>query len=162
MIAGAVHALAISGPRATAALAEALAPALRPGDLLALWGELGVGKTSFARALIRARTGEGVVPSPTYTLVQIYDGAPPIWHLDLFRLRRPEEALDLGIEEALEEAIVLLEWPERLGAHLPPTRLDLRFAYAQAPDERTLDLCGHGGWAARIDAVLPALRAAVA
>ncbi|MSO71066.1 MAG: tRNA (adenosine(37)-N6)-threonylcarbamoyltransferase complex ATPase subunit type 1 TsaE [Alphaproteobacteria bacterium] len=161
-MAGATHALTLPGPVATAALAQALAPALHAGDLLALWGDLGVGKTSFARALITARTGERVVPSPTYTLVQAYDGAPPIWHLDLYRLRQPEEVLDLGLDEALGEAIVLIEWPERLGALLPFDRLDLRFAYAGAAEERDLVLAGHGAWEARLDALLPALRAALA
>lgn len=140
----------------------ALAPHLRAGDLLALWGDLGVGKTSFARALIGARTGERVVPSPTYTLAQVYDGVPPIWHLDLYRLRKPEEALDLGLDDALGEAIVLIEWPERMGALLPQPRLDLRLDYGRGEEERMLSLNGHGTWVARLEALMPELRAALA
>ena len=142
------------GPRATEALARALAPRLERGDVLALWGELGVGKTSFARELIAALTGERRVPSPTFTLVQVYEGGPaPIWHFDLYRLKAPEDALELGLEDALAEAILLIEWPDRLGPLLPADRLDLALAYADAPDSRRVRLEGQGRWRARLAAI---------
>jgi tRNA threonylcarbamoyl adenosine modification protein YjeE len=110
--------------KATAALAARLAALARPGDLIALSGDLGAGKTSFARAFIGARGGGESVPSPTFTLVQTYDlpgGA--VWHFDLYRLRVAEEAWELGIEDAFESGISLIEWPEWLGALLPGRRL---------------------------------------
>src|SRR5689334_8960174 len=86
---------------ATAMLAARTAGVARPADIIALKGELGAGKTAFARAFIRARGGADEVPSPTFTLVQVYDLDPTaIWHFDLYRLRAPEEAWELGIEDA--------------------------------------------------------------
>src|SRR5882762_7586612 len=95
---------------ATAALGARIAAIARPGDVIALAGDLGAGKTTFARAFIRARGGSGEVPSPTFTLVQIYelpDG--PVWHFDLYRLRHPDEAWELGIEDAFRDGISLIE-----------------------------------------------------
>ncbi|MDJ0946955.1 MAG: tRNA (adenosine(37)-N6)-threonylcarbamoyltransferase complex ATPase subunit type 1 TsaE [Kiloniellales bacterium] len=142
---------------ATEALARRVAPLLRAGDLVALWGDLGSGKTSFARALIGALPAADPaaepeeVPSPTFTLVQIYDRRPaPVWHFDLYRIRDPEEVLELGFEQALAEAVSLVEWPERLGALLPEDRLDLRLDFGPAPEARVARLEGHGAWAARL------------
>jgi len=150
---------ALDREAATVALARALAPHLRPGDVVALAGELGVGKTAFARAAIRARCGAATeVPSPTFTLVQTYDApAATLWHVDLYRLAAPEEALELGLDEAFAQAIVLLEWPERLGASIPPDRLEVRLAYADGPDARRATLTGHGAWAPRLAALDHAL-----
>jgi tRNA threonylcarbamoyladenosine biosynthesis protein TsaE len=108
---------------ATERLGVALAGALRLRDLVALKGGLGAGKTTLARAILRAASGDPalIVPSPTFTLVEVYDtpkGA--FWHFDLYRLEAPEQVFELGWEEALAEGIVLIEWPERLGALLPP------------------------------------------
>lgn len=106
----------------TAAFAAKLAPKMKPGAVLLLQGDLGAGKTVFARALIRALSGDPAldVPSPTFTLVQTYDTpAGMVWHFDLYRLKDPEEIFELGWEEALAEGIVLVEWPERLGPHVP-------------------------------------------
>ena len=109
---------------ATAALAARIAELARAGDVIALKGELGAGKTSFARAFIRARGAAGEVPSPTFTLVQMYElGESAIWHFDCYRLRRPEEAWELAIEDAFNDGISLIEWPERLGPLLPARRL---------------------------------------
>ena len=152
--------LHLRGEAGTAALARRLAPVLRRGDVVALWGDLGSGKTSFARALITALppsdpTAEPEpVPSPTFTLVQIYERQPaPVWHFDLYRIEDPEEVLELGLEEALAEAVSLIEWPDRLGPLLPADRLDLRFAFGAAESEREVELRGHGGWEARLAAL---------
>ena len=107
---------------ATEALGATLAARLKPGDVVGLQGDLGAGKTTLARAIIRAAAEDPdlIVPSPTFTLVEVYDtpkGA--YWHFDLYRLDDPEQVYELGWEEALAEGIVLLEWPERLGPLLP-------------------------------------------
>lgn len=108
-------------------LAKPIATALRKGDVIALWGDLGVGKTTFARALIQALVGKTVdVPSPTFTLVQIYDSPESeIWHCDLYRLNHPEEVFEIGLEDAFHQAICFIEWPERLGGLLPQRRIDI-------------------------------------
>lgn len=111
---------------ATEQLGAALAVALLPRDLVALGGGLGAGKTTLARAILRTASGEPrlIVPSPTFTLVEVYDtpkGA--FWHFDLYRLEAPEQVFELGWEEALAEGIVLIEWPERLGSLLPTPSL---------------------------------------
>jgi tRNA threonylcarbamoyladenosine biosynthesis protein TsaE len=136
---------------ATAVLAGRLAGLARPGDVIALRGELGAGKTSLARAFIRARGGDEAVPSPTFTLVQTYDlpdGA--VWHFDLYRLRAAEEAWELGIEDAFRDGISLIEWPERLGILLPRRRLLVALDFAEAPAARRATLSGDGDWVARL------------
>lgn len=118
---------------ATGRLAGRLALALAPGDIVALVGDLGAGKTELARAIIRALTGdpEAEVPSPTFTLVQTYDTLEAtVWHFDLYRLETPDEALELGLEEAFEDGISLIEWPDRLGAWLPRRAAVLRMTLA--------------------------------
>lgn len=138
---------------ATARLAWRLARLARPGDLLALGGGLGSGKTAFARAFLRARAGDPYleVPSPTFTLVQVYDLPDGrVWHLDLYRLEEPEEAWELGIEEAFADAIVLVEWPERLGALLPAEHLAIDFAPGPDPQARRVTLTASPGWRARL------------
>lgn len=115
----------------TARLAQQCAADLKPGDILCLYGDLGMGKSVFARALIRHLAGDPAleVPSPTFTLVQTYDTPrAPLWHFDLYRLKDPEEVYELGWEEALGEAICLIEWPERLGPLLPATRIDIHLS----------------------------------
>ena len=111
---------------ATGALAATLAAQLQPGDIIALSGELGAGKTTFARALIAALGWTGEVPSPTYTLVQSYDLPDvrvPVWHVDLYRLDAPDDAEALGLFET--DAALVIEWPERLGDRLPAEALHL-------------------------------------
>lgn len=137
----------------TQALAAWTAARARLRDVVALSGGLGAGKTEFARAFIHARPGgEAVteVPSPTFTLVQVYDLSPPIWHFDLYRLTRPDDAWELGLEEALADAIALVEWPDRLGSLLPPARLDVELASAAQPTARDITLTGYGDWASRL------------
>lgn len=104
--------------------AAVLAAVLCPGDIIALSGDLGAGKTSFARAVLRALGWAGEVPSPTFTLVQPYDTSPEIWHVDLYRLDSPGDADALGLFET--DAVLLIEWPERLSARLPADALRLR------------------------------------
>ncbi len=120
-------------------LAKPLAEALRAGDAVALWGDLGVGKTTFARVLVQALVGEETdVPSPTFTLVQTYDSPHgEVWHCDLYRLKDPEEAFELGLEDAFHQAICLIEWPERLGNLLPHRRIDITFKIC---DEATREI----------------------
>ena len=146
--------LALSDLAATEALARRLAAVGRVGDVIALSGGLGAGKTAFARAFIRARAGGEPaleVPSPTFTLVQVYElpGAP-VWHFDLYRLVDPEEAWELGLEEALAEAITLIEWPERLASLLPVERLDVALLPGQSPASRRVRIEGHGGRGRRL------------
>ncbi len=112
----------------TAQHAQDMATHLRPGDVVCLYGDLGLGKSVFARALIRHLSNDAAleVPSPTFTLVQTYDTqAGPLWHFDLYRLKDPDEVYELGWEEALAEAINIVEWPERLGYLLPAKRIDI-------------------------------------
>lgn len=139
---------------ATAMLAGRLAGLARRGDVIALRGELGAGKTYLARAFIRARGGDEAVPSPTFTLVQTYDlpdGA--VWHFDLYRLHAAEEAWELGIEDAFRDGISLIEWPERLGILLPRRRLLVALDFVDAPARRRATLSGDGDWSARLVAL---------
>ena len=130
----------------TAAFARALAPELRAGDTLLLDGPVGAGKSHFARALIRARLQNPAedVPSPTFTLVQTYDGDPPVWHADLYRLTDAAEVDELGLTDALPEAIALIEWPDRMGEI--PGALTLHFRPDPDPEMRRIELAGTG-WA---------------
>ena len=135
---------------ATARLAGRIAAAARARDVIALRGPLGSGKTSFARAFIRALGHGGEeVPSPTFTLVETYafPGRPPIWHFDLYRLEAPEEVYELGIEEAWGEGICLIEWPERIAPLLPAARLEIVLARGAAPERRVATLDGGARWA---------------
>lgn len=134
-------------------LAETLAPRLRTGDFLALRGELGAGKTAFARFLIRAlmERPDEEVPSPTFALVQPYDSPRfAIHHFDFYRLTSPQEALELGLDDALAAGIVIAEWPERLAEYLPADRLEISLTDADALDRRHVTLDGVGGWQARL------------
>ena len=137
---------------ATGVLAADLARLARRGDVIGLSGELGSGKTSFARAFIGARLDPGEVPSPTFTLVEIYQSltGPALWHFDLYRLERPEDAYELGIEEAFADGIALIEWPDRLGPLLPREHLRVTLALGQGADERRAMIAAPSSWSARI------------
>ncbi len=137
---------------ATADLAVALAPILKPGDVVALDGDLGAGKTAFARALINALPGDPEdVPSPTFTLVQTYErGGVEIWHFDLYRLEDPDEAFELGIEDAFQDAISLIEWPDKLGPLLPRGLLRVNLSTGAAETAREVTLSGDEHWAERL------------
>lgn len=116
---------------ATARLGEDLALALRPGDVLALSGDLGAGKTALARALVRANAGDPdlEVPSPTFTLVQSYEGRVPVAHFDLYRLGSPSELDELGLDEALAEGAAVIEWADRAGDRLPATSVTVTLSH---------------------------------
>jgi tRNA threonylcarbamoyladenosine biosynthesis protein TsaE len=145
--------LTLADPAATAALARAIAPHLAPGDFVGLHGDLGSGKSAFARAAITARLAAlgraEDVPSPSFTLVQVYDlGPAELWHVDLYRLGSTDELAELGLDEAFDRAICLVEWAERLGGAAPARRLDLTLGFvADAEEARTATLFARGsGW----------------
>jgi tRNA threonylcarbamoyladenosine biosynthesis protein TsaE len=144
------HFVDLPDEAATAGLGERLARLARPGDVFALEGELGVGKTTLARAFVQALAGSAIeVPSPTFTLAQTYDSAAGVlWHFDLFRLSHPDEVLELGVEEAFDTGISLVEWPDRLGPWLPAHRLIVALAHAGAG--RVATLSGGGDWCRRL------------
>lgn len=137
---------------ATEKLARWLTPHLHAGDVIALHGGLGAGKTTFSRALISALIGEETdVPSPTYTLVQTYEGPDfPVFHFDLYRLETPEEVFELGWDETVE-GLSLIEWPDRAGPFLPKWRLDIVFTVPEGSETRTAALEPHGeDWQRRL------------
>lgn len=139
---------------ATIDIARAVASVAARGDVIGLIGELGSGKTVFARGFIRGLTqSDEEVPSPTFTLVQIYStDRGDIWHFDLFRLESPEEAWELDIEEAFAEGIALVEWPERLGPLWPSDCLQVTLAAAPGGPEtaRSVGLAGGPSWRDRL------------
>jgi len=134
---------------ATGRLGAAVAAALRPSEAVCLFGPLGAGKSTLARALVRAMTTPHEdVPSPTFTIVQFYEGRGyPLAHFDLYRLERADEAFEIGLDEALEDGAAVIEWPERLGGRLPPDRLDIEIAVSG--EGRTARLSPHGAWKGR-------------
>ena len=153
--------LILPDPAATERLAAIIAAEARAGDAILLSGDLGAGKTHFARAFINALTvAPEEVPSPTFTLVQTYDaraqGEPvEIWHFDLYRLKSPDETLELGIEEAFVEGISLVEWPDRLGSMLPREHLELQLAIA-GDGARKATLAPTAAWRDRVAAIAKA------
>ena len=137
---------------ATAALAAALAPLARRGDVIGLVGPLGAGKTTFARGFVGALGGGGRVPSPTWSLVECHAaGEWDVWHFDLHRLERADDVWELGLEEALVDGVSLIEWPEIVAHLLPAARLTLRLAHAGTGRSVTLD--PGGPWRARLASV---------
>jgi len=145
-------------PAATAAFAGALAPLLSAGDTILLDGPIGAGKTHFARALIQARLAAAGaledVPSPTFTLVQTYDDSlVEIWHADLYRLTQPGEVEELGLAQAFDDAICLVEWPDRLGDLTPDGALLVSFQASKTPGYRMAEARSTDRrWAALLDA----------
>jgi tRNA threonylcarbamoyladenosine biosynthesis protein TsaE len=133
-------ALTTDSPAATQALAAQLAAVARPGDRLALFGELGAGKTQFAKGFARGLGVAEVVNSPSFTLMAEYAGRLPLFHLDLYRLAGAEEALAGGLmDERQRDGVTLIEWAERLGEGLDAERLEVRIAIT-GPEERSIEL----------------------
>jgi len=136
---------------ATARLGVAIAAALQSGEAVCLSGPLGAGKSTLARALVRAlTTPDEEVPSPTFTLVQFYEGERlNVAHFDLYRLTSPDEAYEIGLDEALDDGAAVIEWPERLEGHLPPDRLDIEISLGSDSEGREARLVPHGAWEGR-------------
>lgn len=148
----------LRSPADTALMAAQLAPHLVAGDMIVLAGDLGAGKTSFARGLLGALGHAGEVPSPTFTLIQVYDDLPiPVWHVDLYRLAIADDLVELGLAEAMAGAIVLIEWADRAARLLPVDRLELRLDFADEETARLATLTGSGRWAGRLEAIAHAL-----
>ena len=142
---------ALSSEQDTRDLAACLALLARRGDVIALEGDLGVGKTVFARAFVTALGGGEEVPSPTFTLVQSYDGTSgPIHHFDLYRLASPEDTFELGLEELLPDGISLIEWPDQLGPYMPEDYLTIRMI-ENSSIGRVVEAVGAGDWVHRLD-----------
>lgn len=137
----------------TQQLARKLAPLLKAEDVLLLKGDLGAGKTCFARALLKDLGVKGDVPSPTFTLMQSYDvPAFPLFHFDLYRLKEPEEIEEIGFDDALSEGLVLVEWPEKASAYMPRGALTLQFMLCD-DGAREVELVGNNIWQKRLDGI---------
>lgn len=142
-----------TSPEQTCAIAQKLGAGLRAGDILLLSGDIGAGKTHFARCLIQSLLPIAEdVPSPTYTLVQTYPGINgEIWHADLYRLSHPNDVFELGLTEAFENAICLIEWPDRLGDLAPQTALAITLTPGDTPQARSIFLSSDcGEWDRRL------------
>lgn len=136
----------------TEALGRRIGDALRPGDTVTLAGALGAGKTLLARAIVRRFLPTEEVPSPTFTLVQTYNTpAFPIWHVDLYRLKTRNDVRELGLDEALDGGVLIIEWPDRMGELLPRDRLDISFELEDDEVERLVKIVARGSWVPRID-----------
>src|ERR1700758_3483081 len=155
---GSSFTVALPDAGATIRLMIEIAAAIEPGDLITLSGDLGAGKTTFARALIRYLAGDATieVPSPTFTFVQTYELPRfPLVHADLYRLTGSAELAELGFDDLPEGAVVLMEWPDRAAGFLPPDRLDITFTLAPqlGPDVRNVRYVGYGRFAPRAERI---------
>lgn len=139
----------------TAAFGAKLGALLRRGDTVTLSGGLGAGKSVLARGIVRRFLPHEEVPSPTFTLVQTY-GTPAfaIWHVDLYRLKTASEVRELGLDDALDGDVLLIEWPDRMGELLPRDRLDIILEGGNDADERVAKLIARGSWTPRIKDLL--------
>jgi tRNA threonylcarbamoyladenosine biosynthesis protein TsaE len=135
----------------TLELARAVGELLRPGDVVSLVGELGAGKTVFARGVARALGVTELVVSPTFTIVREYEGRVPLVHVDVYRIDAVQELHDLGFEEVVrDDAVTVVEWGDMIDGLLPGDRLDVRLTPGAADDERVVEIEGHGrSWSAR-------------
>ena len=140
-----------ASPDATRALAAALGPLLEPGDVVSLVGDLGAGKTAFAQGLAHGLGVAGPVTSPTFTIVQEYDGRIPIAHVDVYRLETIQDLYDLGFDELIDDGrVTIVEWGDLIAQALPPDHLVVRIDPGDADTERVLELSFHGArWIGR-------------
>jgi len=138
-------------PEATRALAAALAPLLEAGDVIALVGDLGAGKTAFAQGLAEGLGVAGPVTSPTFTIVQEYEGRLPVAHVDVYRLDTLQDLYDLGFDELVDDGrVTIVEWGDLVAQALPAEHLVVRIEPGAADDQRVLEVSFHGArWAAR-------------
>jgi tRNA threonylcarbamoyladenosine biosynthesis protein TsaE len=145
--------LTTNGAGETEAIGAALAPLLRVGDLVVLNGDLGAGKTTFTKGLARGLGVEQRVTSPTFTIVQEYDGRLPVAHVDVYRLERIQELYDFGFEELLEERVTVVEWGDAIALVLPHDRVNVRIELDETDDgddRRRLAIAADGpSWDAR-------------
>ena len=145
---------------ATQKLGTLLADGLTAGDIISLSGPLGAGKSALARSIIiSANPNETDVPSPTFSLVQTYELADgtPLWHLDLYRIETPEDAMQLGLDDAFVDAVCLIEWPDRLKKILPKSALSIHLYLVSddnADGARTADITAPPNWSDRIQAII--------
>jgi tRNA threonylcarbamoyladenosine biosynthesis protein TsaE len=157
---GATIDLATTDPKATTAVGAALARFLRPGDVVSLTGDLGAGKTTFVQGAARGLGVEEAVLSPTFTLVREYQGSVPVYHLDVYRLDRIQDVIDLGFEEILDQGgIVFIEWGDAVEALLPESYLQVELTMLdEDPNARRLAVSGRGRvWAERWEGVESAI-----
>ena len=134
---------------ATGALARAFAKQLKRGDVIGLSGELGAGKTTFVRHLLAALGHQGEVPSPSFAIVQPYEHMLlPLWHADLYRIEDPAELAEIGLDSAGDEAVLVVEWPERAGPSAWPDALRLTF-HITGPERRRLTALVPKAWEGR-------------
>ncbi|MBT5074443.1 MAG: tRNA (adenosine(37)-N6)-threonylcarbamoyltransferase complex ATPase subunit type 1 TsaE [Kordiimonadaceae bacterium] len=137
-------------------LAGRLASTLKTGDILAFEGGLGSGKTEFCRAIIHAIGYREDVPSPTFNLLQIYEPSvddltmPAVWHMDLYRLEKPQDVYELGIEDGFDTAISLIEWPDRMAGHLPDGHLSVSLSMSEKEGARNIIFEGDDYWNDRL------------
>ncbi len=155
---GSGFSVALENEQATERMMHDIASVLEPGDLITLSGDLGAGKTTFARALIRHIAGDETldVPSPTFTLMQLYElDRFTIAHADLYRVTGTAELAELGFDDLQEGAVVLIEWPDRAAGFLPADRLDIAFTLAPqlGPEYRNARVTGYGTFAARAERI---------
>jgi tRNA threonylcarbamoyladenosine biosynthesis protein TsaE len=145
--------LTTNGAAETEAVGEAIGSQLRVGDLVVLSGDLGAGKTTLTKGLARALGVEQRVTSPTFTIVQEYDGRLPVAHVDVYRLERIQELYDFGFEELLEERVTVVEWGDAIALVLPRDRVNVRIDMDETEDDddrRVLAIAADGpSWDAR-------------
>ena len=135
---------------ATHRLANAVAPLLQSGDVLTLEGRIGVGKTTFVRALLETLGCDEEIPSPTFNLLHTYElKSLTFWHFDLFRIDRLADVFELGIEDALESGVCLIEWPKVMTKLIPTEHLAIEF-FRQGEHSRNVSLRGYGKWKHRL------------
>lgn len=136
----------------TEKIAKEIAKIAKIGDVIALHGDLGVGKSVFSREFIRALTTEDEeVPSPTFTLVQTYEAdVGELYHFDMYRLETPDDCLELGIEEAFADGVCLIEWPSKMGTYLPWDCLNIEISNGECETARILEFSSQGPWMDRL------------